>query len=115
MMTSQADVKQMGVVIRQTAERGMCTWCVCVCVFLLGQGENMQCPLGFSAVRVLDGHSLLRLYWSRIRLRKRSRRKWRGRRRKEERLAGRKRAQMIDLEVETIMETKRLKSFSHIH
>lgn len=31
MMTSQADVKQMGVVIRQAAERGMCTWCVCVC------------------------------------------------------------------------------------
>lgn len=44
MMTSRADVKQMGVVIRLAAERGMC---VCVCVCMLGKGESMQCPLGF--------------------------------------------------------------------
>lgn len=53
MMTSQADVMQTGVVIGQAAEKGYVylSMCVCVvCTCISGQGESMQCPLGFSAV-----------------------------------------------------------------
>lgn len=45
MMTSRADVMQMGVVIGQAAENVY----LCLCVCELGQGKSMQRPLGFSA------------------------------------------------------------------
>lgn len=32
--------------------------CVCLCVIVLGQGENMQCPQGFSAVSQNFGRTL---------------------------------------------------------